>query len=59
MHRVAKKYDVYKQVQFETSVVRATWIEEKKKWELELSQPSVDKKNQIKYFDFLYVYCLN
>lgn len=52
MHKVAKKYQVYNQVQFETSVVRATWIDDKKKWEIELSRPS-QKENQIKYFDFM------
>lgn len=51
MQNVAKKYNVVEQVQFETSVVRATWIKNKNKWELELSQPGVD--NTIKYFDFM------
>jgi cation diffusion facilitator CzcD-associated flavoprotein CzcO len=53
MKKVAKKHDVFKNIQFNTTVVRASWIEEKKKWELELSQPSVNKKNEVKYFDFM------
>lgn len=53
MKDVAKKHKVYGQVQFNTKAVRTNWIEEKKKWELELHQPSVSKENQIKYFDFM------
>lgn len=53
MRNVAKKHHIYDQVQFNTKVVRATWIEEKKQWELELHQPSVSKENQIRYFDFM------
>lgn len=52
MHKVTKKYQVYNQVQFETCVVRATWLDDKKKWEIELSRPS-QKENQIKYFGFM------
>ncbi|KAG2208916.1 hypothetical protein INT47_011056 [Mucor saturninus] len=54
LHKVAKKYDVHKQVQFNTNVIRATWVQAIKKWELELSQPSVDEKNQIRHFDFIF-----
>lgn len=53
MQGVARKYNVYEQTQFETKVVRASWIEDKKKWELELHQPAVHKENQIRYFDFV------
>ncbi|CAO0799620.1 unnamed protein product [Mucor circinelloides] len=54
MQGVARKYNVYEQTQFETKVVRASWIEDKKKWELELHQPTVHKENQIRYFDFVF-----
>ncbi|KAI8077569.1 putative FAD-binding monooxygenase [Thamnidium elegans] len=54
MRDVAKKYDVYKQTQFETEVVRITWIEKTKKWEIELKTAGSDTKNQIKYFDFVF-----
>ncbi|KAI9253061.1 putative flavoprotein [Helicostylum pulchrum] len=53
MHRVANKYDVLPQIQFETSVVSATWLEDKKKWQLELSRVS-EEKHQIKHFDFIF-----
>lgn len=53
MQGVARKHGVYEQTQFETKVVRASWIENKKKWELELHQPTVSKENQIRYFDFV------
>lgn len=53
MRNVTKKHHIYDQVQFNTKVVRAIWIEEKKQWELELHQPSGSKENQIKYFDFM------
>lgn len=56
MKGVARKHGIYEQTQFETKVIRATWIEERKKWELELYQPTVYKDNQIKYFDFVYVF---
>lgn len=53
MQGVARKHGIYEQTQFETKVIRATWIEERKKWELELHQPTIHKDNQIKYFDFV------
>lgn len=52
MHRVAKKYDVHPQIQFETSVVSATWLEDQKKWQIELSRVS-EEKHQVKHFDFM------
>jgi hypothetical protein len=56
MQHVSKKYGIYEQTQFETKVVGAVWLEDKKQWELELHQPTVHKNNQIKHFDFLLVY---
>lgn len=52
MQNVAKKYDVVKLIQFNTTVVRATWLDDKKKWELELNQVG-QAENQIKHFDFM------
>ncbi|CAO3607286.1 unnamed protein product [Mucor hiemalis] len=53
MQNVAKKYDVVKLIQFNTTVVRATWLDDKKKWELELNQVG-QAENQIKHFDFIF-----
>ncbi|KAI8881608.1 alpha/beta hydrolase fold-3 domain protein [Backusella circina FSU 941] len=53
MKTVARKYKVYEHTQFETEVVRTSWIEEKKQWELELKVQG-EEKNQIKYFDFIF-----
>lgn len=52
MRDVAKRHGVYEQTQFETEVVSASWIEEDKKWKLELKTVG-NTTNQIKYFDFL------
>ncbi|KAI8991772.1 monooxygenase [Mycotypha africana] len=58
MRYVAKKYGIYEQTELSTKVIRASWIEGEKKWELELQrQNAKDKltdKNQIKYFNFVF-----
>lgn len=50
---IARKYGIYEQTQLETSVLRASWIEKTRKWELELHQPSVSEEKQIVYFDYM------
>jgi cation diffusion facilitator CzcD-associated flavoprotein CzcO len=52
MKMVAKKYNVYKHTQFETEVVRTSWLESKKQWELELKVQG-HETNQLRYFDFM------
>lgn len=52
MKGVARKYGIYEQTQFETSVLRASWIEEKRQWELELLQHN-STVPQIVYYDFM------
>lgn len=49
---VAKKYKVYEHTQFETEVVRTSWIQHKNQWELELKVTG-EKENEIKNFDFM------
>jgi cation diffusion facilitator CzcD-associated flavoprotein CzcO len=53
MRNVAKKYDIYKQTQFETEVVRATWIEGTKKWEIELKTAGSNGENQIRFYEMM------
>jgi cation diffusion facilitator CzcD-associated flavoprotein CzcO len=52
MKMVAKKYKVYEHTQFETEVVRTSWIQHKNQWELELKMTG-EKENEIKNFDFM------
>jgi cation diffusion facilitator CzcD-associated flavoprotein CzcO len=52
MRSVAKKHHIYEQTQFNTEVVRATWIEKTKKWELELKTIQ-SKETQIRHYDFM------
>jgi cation diffusion facilitator CzcD-associated flavoprotein CzcO len=49
---VAKKYKLYKQIQLETEVVRASWLEDRKKWELELKTPD-SKESRLAYYDLV------
>ncbi|KAI8881609.1 monooxygenase [Backusella circina FSU 941] len=52
---VARKYHIYERTQFETEVIRATWLEDMKKWEVELNRYMVkNKENEIRYYDFIF-----
>lgn len=54
MKGVARKYHLYERTQFETEVIRATWLEDMRKWEVELNQYMVkDKENEVRYYDFM------
>ncbi|KAI7899854.1 putative flavoprotein [Cokeromyces recurvatus] len=53
MLQVAKKHRLKEQTQFETQVVRASWIESKKQWKLELKSFH-NETNQIKYYDIVF-----
>ncbi|KAI8876652.1 FAD/NAD(P)-binding domain-containing protein [Backusella circina FSU 941] len=53
MKTVAKKYKVYEHTQFDTEVVRTSWIEHRNQWELELKIKG-EKQNEIMYFDFIF-----
>ncbi|KAI9481502.1 MAG: hypothetical protein EXX96DRAFT_566975 [Benjaminiella poitrasii] len=53
MINVAKKHHLYEQTQFETEVTRASWIEDRKQWELEIKTPNNDE-NHIKYYDLVF-----
>lgn len=52
MRNVAKKYRIYEQTQFNTEVIRATWIEKTRKWQLELKVKDT-KETQAKLYDFM------
>ncbi|CEP14896.1 hypothetical protein [Parasitella parasitica] len=53
---VAKKHDIYQHTRFNTEVVRAAWIEEKKQWRLDLrdKHPSANDDIETVYFDILF-----
>jgi cation diffusion facilitator CzcD-associated flavoprotein CzcO len=40
LKNVAKKYNVYAHIRFETEVIRAAWIKECKKWRIDLRTAS-------------------
>ncbi|KAI8076883.1 monooxygenase [Halteromyces radiatus] len=53
MRGVAKQFNLYDQTIFNTEVVRANWIQERKQWELSLRE--VGSSNvQISYFDVVF-----
>lgn len=52
MMSIARKHNLYKQVQLETEVVRASWIEDKKKWELELKTAGIND-TRVSYYDLV------
>jgi cation diffusion facilitator CzcD-associated flavoprotein CzcO len=59
MRKVAKKHDVYENTRFQTEVLRATWIEDRKQWRLDLKDisPTSDLSSsevETVYFDVLY-----
>ncbi len=58
MKGVARKHNLYEQTQFQTEVVRASWIEDTKKWEIELKSEGKEE-TEIRFYDIMYVYfCL-
>ncbi|CEP17843.1 hypothetical protein [Parasitella parasitica] len=53
MRSVAKKYSIYKQTQFNTEVVCATWIDETNEWEIEL-KTSGSKETQLGRYNYIF-----
>lgn len=54
MINVAQKHDIYQNTRFQTEVVRASWVEEQKKWELELRDLSGNTQDlETVYYDVL------
>ncbi|KAI9014347.1 flavin-binding monooxygenase-like protein [Phycomyces nitens] len=49
---VAKRFDVYKDIQYNTTVVSATWSEELQKWKLDWVQNN--QPVQSSYFDYIF-----
>ncbi|KAI8368566.1 hypothetical protein EDC96DRAFT_589961, partial [Choanephora cucurbitarum] len=52
MKQVAKKYQVYEQVQFNTQVIKAAWIEDRRQWELTLLRDH--STTEVVWFDFVF-----
>lgn len=52
MQGVARKYNLYDQTQFNTEVVRASWLEDTKKWEIELKTKGIGA-TQTRHYDFM------
>lgn len=52
MRSVARKHHIYEQTQFNTEVIRASWIEQSKKWEIEL-KTNESKETQTRLYDFM------
>ncbi|CAO3618430.1 unnamed protein product [Mucor fragilis] len=53
MRSVARKHHIYEQTQFNTEVIRASWIEQSKKWEIEL-KTNESKETQTRLYDFIF-----
>jgi cation diffusion facilitator CzcD-associated flavoprotein CzcO len=59
MKNVARKYNIYAHIQFETEVIRAVWITERRQWRIDLR--TVSEKGYTEssvHYDILQVqYC--
>ncbi|KAL0073399.1 hypothetical protein J3Q64DRAFT_1443063 [Phycomyces blakesleeanus] len=49
---VAKRFNVYNDIQFKTHVVRATWLESENKWKLDWTQDGMPIETS--YFDYIF-----
>lgn len=56
LQHVAKKYNVYKQILFNTEVLSTEWLEQKQKWHVKWRSTLDEKADMISegYFDSVY-----
>jgi len=52
---VAKKHNIYEHVSFNTEVIRAAWLDDRKQWQLDIrnTRSSADAAIETVYFDIL------
>lgn len=54
MKNVARKYNIYENTRFQTEVLRASWVEERNQWKLELRDLSgTSQELETVYYDVL------
>ncbi|ORZ05999.1 putative flavo protein [Absidia repens] len=54
LQHVAKKYDLYKSIQLNTTVLKAEWCKERNQWKVDYAHNDHYDKIQSKYYDFLF-----
>ncbi|KAG2220697.1 hypothetical protein INT45_012561, partial [Circinella minor] len=54
LQNVAKKYNLYPKIRFETEMIRAEWKEEKNQWFLQWRNVNDHQKIEDGYFDFVF-----